>query len=439
VRLGGKRPKDEVLWDARRELLMTLLEKPPIPARCARPIATRCCVLAALAALAAPSGAALAQAPSRTTAVDELVETIERIESESDDGALAAELIDPLEELALRYAENDDYALAAATIERALDVVRVNYGLYSLEQAPLLQQYVANEKARGDPGSAWELEQELITLLHRHPDDLATVPMFRGIADQRMDLIERYIAGEFPPEILLGCYYRSAKAAFGSCSAGSKGIAVRHILQEAKEYYESAIGALLHHELYASDELRDLEMKLIRANYFHGSELIPPSRYVEGKARLNRLIDYDAETSETFGQIDALVQIADWDLMYSNNSKALETYEDAYAQLLDHDIAQESIDRLFAPETPVVLPVFVPNPLVSEEMPDSRGYVDVAFEITRFGRARQIRVLDTTTNATRADLSMVEQLIMHARFRPRTEDGHFSDASLVDLRYYLSE
>lgn len=423
---------------------MTSFETHAIPERSARLRTIRCCALAVLAALAAPSSV-LAQAGSQstaegqTTAVDELVETIARIEQESDDGALSAELIDPLEELALRYAEGDDHALAAAAIERALDVVRVNYGLYSLEQAPLLQQYIANEKARGDPAAAWELEQELITLINRHAEDLATVPMFVDLADQRMDLIDRYIAGEFPPEIILGCYYRSANAAFGSCSAGSKGVAVRHILQEAKEYYESAIGALLKHELYASDELRDLEMKLIRANYYYGSELIPPSRYEEGKARLNRLIDYDVESSQTLGQIDALVQIADWDLMYSNNSRAIETYEDAYAQLLEHDIAKESIDRLFAPETPVVLPVFVPNPLVSEETSDSRGHVDVAFEITRFGRARQIRILDTTQNATRSDRNMVEELIMHARFRPRTEDGQFGDASLVDLRYYLSE
>lgn len=373
-----------------------------------------------------------------TAAEDDLSRTIQAIEQQAEEGALSPDLIDPLKALARLYSDGGDYALALATIERTLDIVRINYGLYSLEQVPLLQQAMANEKARGNDAAAWDLQRELLSLIERHPDDLTTVPIFRDIANERLDLIDRYIAGEFPPEIVLGCYYRSSNVAFGSCQAGSKGTAVRHILAEAKEYYENAIDVLLRNELYSSEELPELEMKLIRINYFHGSEFDPPTRYEEGKRHLNRLIDYEAEGSDTLHQFDTLVQIGDWDLMYSNNSEALDTYEDAYEQLRQHDVSQEAIDRLFAPDTPVVLPAFLPNPLASGETDETRGHIDVAFEITRFGRSRKIDVLDTA-GATRQDRNRLAELIKKSRFRPQTHDGEFADASHVVLRYYLNE
>src|SRR5689334_12917459 len=55
-------------------------------------------------------------------------------------GTYAAELIDPLTDLSLLYAESGDYALEAAVLERVVQVVRANFGLYSLEQARFIQQ-----------------------------------------------------------------------------------------------------------------------------------------------------------------------------------------------------------------------------------------------------------------------------------------------------------
>ncbi|HEX5049978.1 MAG TPA: hypothetical protein VFX89_22885 [Gammaproteobacteria bacterium] len=88
--------------------------------------------------------AAIASAPmSAQPALDaaanrqkQLIDSIERPQSTG--GVFAEDLIGPLTELALSYQESGDRDLASVTIERTLQVLRANYGLYSLAQAPLI-------------------------------------------------------------------------------------------------------------------------------------------------------------------------------------------------------------------------------------------------------------------------------------------------------------
>ena len=115
---------------------------------------------------------------------------------------------------------------------------------------------------------------------------------------------------------------------------------------------------------------------------------------------------------------------------------ALEKYERAYELL---EAAGASIDELFSPEIPVVLPAFEPNPLVSSAARTSKGYIDVAFEVSRYGEGRDVQILDATTNATKDDKARLVRLIQSSRFRPRITDGEFGQASPVRVRYYLTE
>ena len=85
---------------------------------------------------------------------------------------------------------------------------RANYGLRTLDQAPLIRQWIKNAETMGNFKMAWDLEQALLALAHRNPNDLRAVPILREIGDKRLDLLERYVKGEeFPPQIILGCYY----------------------------------------------------------------------------------------------------------------------------------------------------------------------------------------------------------------------------------------
>ena len=72
-----------------------------------------------------------------------------------------------------------------------------------------------------------------------------------------------------------------------------------------------------------------------------------------------------------------------------------------------------------------MLPAFVPNPLASIETPDSAGYIDVAFEITKYGEGKSVEILDTSTNTTDAARLHLRDVI--------------KDPSRVVVRYYVND
>jgi hypothetical protein len=442
-----------------------------------------------------------------TDAELQAVEQIEEIVARA--GSNSPESIEPLTNLGLLYQAAGDYVLAIAAFERARDIVRVNYGFSSSEEARLLRQLVRTEEARDNHARAWGWEQDLLTLIRQQPDELWTAPILQEIAERKLDVLDRYLANEFPPEIILGCYYSWPRhdgvgrdgGEQEDCTSGSRSDVVRAVITDAQTNYAEAVAVHLRNGDYASIELRDLEMGLVRTSDFirefnegrrprsmaqlQGIDLdgvdflkdpwkrwmdavvqlgnwpLPrlsgPSAAAEdaadeeddqiayitsfyrvGRQSLERQFSYQVAAGSTLDQIDALIHIADWELLHSRNGAALQGYELAIDMLAELGVEGDKVEQFFAPSVPIVLPTFSTNPLISNAG-DSRGYFDVAFDISRFGRSGNIQVLDTTTNASRVAQENLVELIRTSTFRPQLEDGRFHRRSAITLRYFLEE
>jgi hypothetical protein len=425
---------------------------------------------------------------------DRLLHQVQEILSR--DGPYSLALLEPLTALGVLYQAGEDHVLALATLERAVQILRMNHGLHSLAQVPLAQQLIRIEEARGNDAGAWEREQNLLTLVRRHLDDLRAVPVLRDMADKQMAVLAAVLAGNHPPQVVLGCFYRESSIRDGgSCTAGSRKTVVQGMLAEAQRNYADAIGVMLHHGLFDSDELRELEVKVLRgvdllrarntsnpvpmvpayvgmsspepwrsrmapvvaladwqlpaaqapthhndpSSHFAIRQLEMMDPYQRGRQSLQRLYAYGAASSRPLlRQADAAVQLADWDLLHSHNGQAVSSYASAYALLAEAGVAEASIAQLFAPQLPVVLPAFQPNPLAPDEARPTRGHIDVAFEITQYGRARAVEIRDSA-NASGEDQGRLVSLVKSQRFRPRATAGQFADATPVALRYYLYE
>jgi hypothetical protein len=434
----------------------------------------------------------LSLAGERDAEDDRLLVQVQEILSR--DGAYSLALLEPLTRLGRLYQESDDYALALATLERAVQVLRINRGLYSLDQVPLLRQIIRIEEVRGNDAGAWELEQKLLALVRRHLDDIRTVPVLRDIADKQMEVLARVLDGKRPPQVLLGCFYQQwPNRDGGSCHAGSRSTVVQGMLAEAQRNYADAIGVMLRYGQYASEELRNLELQMLHGvdllrslNYEtrgYPVPMVPPqvgaavfepwrSRiapvaalaawqptpdsvegealhslqrhasmmdpYQRGRQSLLRLYEYGAASSSPPRQAEAMVQLADWDLLHSRNGQALDSYVKTLAALQADGVSQASIDELFAPAVPVVLPAFEPNPLIQTEVRAATGHIDVAFEITKYGRARAIEIRDAADASGAAQHRLIA-VLKGNRFRPRATAGEFAEATPVLLRYHLYE
>jgi hypothetical protein len=176
------------------------------------------------------------------------------------DGLNSERLIVPLTELAVLYEQTGLHALANAAIDQALQIIRVNRGVHSLDQVPLLRQTIVNDTASGELAAAWRRQEELIALARRYPEDLRTVPIFHEVADGRMALFGAWMAGEYPEQMIHGDYCEVFGQLF-SCSRRRAGL---EVIGDAQMYYAEAIEVLLRNELYSSEELRALETELVR-------------------------------------------------------------------------------------------------------------------------------------------------------------------------------
>jgi hypothetical protein len=401
-------------------------------------------LVAAAAALAAARVSAQELAPPAQTSFPGVAELIEEIHSSQ--GRNSPDLIGPLMNLGLTFREQGDVPLAAAAFERGRHLVRVNYGLSSFEEAPFLRQLIQIEEGLGNAAGAWRLEQELLVLIRRYPGPRAA-PMLREIADKRVDVLQRYSAGEFPPQIMLGCYY----AAVGSTDCPGSGTSFRvkqKLLNQARSYYYDTIDMVAESEGEFADEIPELYLGLARAIYAARSDYgagAPPyygSPNVEGREALRRILSLLVKGSKPLpAQVNALVQLADWDLLFAGgrqrNEAAFKSYETVYDLLIQRGLDQPSIDEIFSPRVPVVLPAFSPNPIEGVAAAGSVGFIDVAFEITKYGEGKSIEIL--TTNTPEAARLRLVDLIKRSRFRPRMADGAFEDPSRVVVRYYVNE
>lgn len=382
------------------------------------------------AAIGASCGAH-AQPGRLTEQQREIVATID--EAQSADGSYSLDLVTPLTALGLTYHERGDYDLAAETVERALQVIRANFGLYSLDQASLLRLLIAAEQEAGDFENVGKLQERLLMLAKRHPDDLRTVPILREAGDRQLEVAQNVREHGLPLALSVNFSYLPGPGDSPAATPTSREFMARMLTMQAVGNYVGAIQVLVSNELYDSDELRELELDLVRISYNAGA-------YSYGRNSLRRVISYDTASSKPWlARVKGVVQIADWDLLYSHNGMALDLYKDVHAELREKGIAAETVAELFAPEVPVALPTFVPNPVVSPKTEDSTGFIDVSFEITKYGRSQAIRTLDTTTNASKSARRDLESLVRRTRFRPQLTDGAFVRTEPVIVRYYVNE
>jgi hypothetical protein len=123
-------------------------------------------------------------------------------------------------------------------------------------------------------------------------------------------------------------------------------------------------------------------------------------------------------------------------LLYSHNGQALASYERA-REMLDRAAATEhDVEHLFAPSMPIVLPAFRPNPLAPRDAQPATGYIDVTFEITKYGRGRAVQIVGAA-DATKRDVDDLVGIIKRNRFRPRLTEAGFEATAPVALRYYV--
>ena len=277
-----------------------------------------------------------------------------------------------------------------------------------------------------------------------------------------------------------------------SCRFGMRDDVITALREEILMYYADAIETILKNDDYASEELRDLEWRALRVGFFHPYLMVPsvdnapsgaprltPARaqcsverldellaaeplgsclqpliHAEGQVIPNagnwvslvRLIAYEIRSgSSASARANAFMELADWHLLSTpadrrhfeeSTHRALQIYERAYREFQPGADAQAWMMQSFSPALPVTLPTDERNPFASAADAPPR-YIDVAFDVTKYGRGERIEIVATSSGATRGEERDLVRLVESTSFRPRFVDGALADAARVVVRYPL--
>jgi hypothetical protein len=369
--------------------------------------------LALAACVGVSAGAAETGAPGSGDDVDAVTEpllaSIE--EEEALNGPFSRELVDLLTSLGLAYQEHDRHDLALVMFDRALYLKRVNDGLFGLDQAGLVRRLVASELAMGRVSSAAELQDRLLELARRNPTDPRAAPILREAAERQVDYYERYLHGAIPATLTIN-------GAGPQQAAGAS-------LFRARQYYNEAIWALALDGTEHQGEISELEEGLTRTYYLEASQRRRSYQgpgdplYGLGLVSYVRRVQYTrAGSPSAVDYARALIELADWSLLFSRNGTAVKRYAEAHALLVANGVPAASIEQLFPAATPVSLPTFAPTPFAEAAGAGSTGYVDVDFEVGKYGQPRDVTIVAVAGDAGAATSRELATAIHRSRFRP---------------------
>ena len=392
--------------------------------------------------------------------VERYLEAIEALEAENE--RYSPDYRENLQSLGVLYQRQGEHEQALDYLEQARVVTRMNNGLFSMEQAPILERRIDSLLALGREGEAWQEQEILLSLYEENygDHDMRAVPLYTRMANWQFDSFNAIIAAGRQPVFNVGRGRNSLAGAFLP-------------LFRAQRHYFQAIATIVQNREWLHPDLPSLERRLIATWYLQSNRsriwedtefysspaastgsrirrtngLRNSPAYHVGSDSYSRILLYlwndpDTSVDELAG---AMLEFGDWHLMYGRRRAAEEQYREAAELLGAAGLPPQQVEALLAPEVPVSLPAFLAQPHTREKYgipPDAPlrydGHLDLNFELTRSGKARSVDILASSDGTPGEVEDRLRRILREATFRPRIVDGEVQVPGQHAVRYYYS-
>ncbi|WP_295798535.1 hypothetical protein [uncultured Microbulbifer sp.] len=368
--------------------------------------------------------------PSR--AADEYRQRIEDMEAEY--GAYGAGIDEQLLGLGAALQRAGAHEEAISQFRRAMLINRVNEGLYSLNQVPMIERMIDSQIALNEWEDAND-NQEYLFWLHAKnfgEKDPRMLPIINQLSSWHL---QAYI--------------------------DEKGATLFEHLISATNLYALAVDIISHNfganDLRLVDALRGLkatnyylatyagepQQAVVVNTSFNGSPMDSENRaqldhyrmnsFSSGKSAITRIMNVYQKNPQSppAASAKAKVELGDWYMMFNKWHSARETYGEAYQALWDNGATNKEIDEIFG--RPAALPAL---PLLDEDREVlAHSYVTVSYDVTAFGKARNIKILNAAPEDKVSIRSRVRNVLKRAKFRPRFVNGEPVDTSGIVQRF----
>jgi len=365
---------------------------------------------------------------------------VEQIETVG--GVWDQELVEELATLGDLQQQQGSHPEAIATFNRAIHINRINSGLYTLEQIPVVEKMIESHLALGEWEQA-DLYYNYLFFVQQKAfgaNDPRIIPILERLANWN---IQAFNIGYGES---LGVRLSSAQILF---SAAARMVGVH--FGKGDERFVSYLHNLASSAYLVATNpglMEELNKPQIRMNQdilrrqLNERSAIPRGFQVGESALLDIAQYYDSESDSVYESAEALANLGDWYLLFSRRRAAEEKYQQAWNMLSGREDGEELIQQLFGQVVP--LPAFISNSAdnlvaaavsVKDSMPLEYDYVDISFDVTVRGTTRNIQILSEKTEANSAHLLQLSREVRRTYFRPLIVDGAPVRSSNNQFRY----
>lgn len=395
-------------------------------------------------------------------------------ESEATAGPYSDQLREDLFSAGLLYQRLDDHDNALRMLERTLGVSRINHGLEALDQVPILeamaQSYLIqgkNSNADGMMDAALNIQQkaygetsiELVPALLKQGEWNTAAFMARSsilVSIPRMNVQNfltdprNYIQPQ--EDIRMTPLYKLYQARVNYLSALRNLINAGALDHPALLPLERELLTNFFLHMHRENILYEPDFYLTRKKTKTTSrlnqnaiEMMTSENYDLGRQAHKRSLSYLVNDPEVNGAelANAMLEEADWDVLFQRKTVGLDKYEAALQFFAENPELREEAMAVLYPEVPVVLPTYLPPPNSREKLginPDAEvhffGYIDVSLALTKYGKARKIKILGKSGEITRNMEIRINQYLRKLQFRPLF-NGDAVNTEPFRLRYFV--
>lgn len=339
-----------------------------------------------------------------------------------------------------------EHRAALDAYDRSFQIVRRLEGLSSATQVAILQAEINSQLALGDMEASDRLQHSLFSMQQRL---LAEQPIALADANQasadwnlkyylqarqtvviggRTDVQDAALAQR------LGDAFRQYhKALWLLSTATEDGLYNEKITVERKI---AALALMVNRQ--QQREMPATLTKLGQHSIHQSKHANDPALFQHGSAALQRAVAYSMAAAEPVSIAERQLELADWYLLMDQHEQARAIYADAVASLRAAGIQQQQINAILESGSPVRDPeIALALAVTTGAGSDFDGYIDVAFDLNRYGKASNTRVLAGNSYDESVERALMQQ-IHDGRFRPDFAQDAAVDSREVTLRYYFA-
>jgi len=360
-------------------------------------------------------------------------------------GAYGAALIEPAGDLGRALQARGDHREALPYLKRAVHLARVNEGLATPAQLPLLERVLASQLALGDREGAAGTQRYLLRLrLANAPDEAARQAAVAAYAEWQRG---RYLAREgfdsyrflVDLRLLNERELERLEAAEAAGEAGADLAQLRYLRDmlrteylvsryegERRQAIRMRAGSSANQSYAPSESLEAEDFRLMRKYNYRG-----------GRQLAERIIEiHRAQPEPDRAALEqALLDLGDWHLWWHQPGPALRSYREAWELYAnDGDPATDPAALFPAPrELPVDSPFFMVAPPPDEHLEPAEG--QASFTVNRLGQARGVELAVLEARDESAARSALYRMMKDFRFRPVLRGGDAVDSGGLKRRY----